>query len=155
MKIEQKCVVGGEAFDTIEEAQEYVANNEDMIRIDAYTDFLRSQGAQRISKRITEKLVDFIKFEKGELQVATEAPVETGQTKKVVNRPFDTDEPANDPVVDTTEKEEVETAADGQAEEALEQTAEVKNFFAQQTAEVKEEPEPVVNKCRNLFAHQT
>jgi hypothetical protein len=77
LTVEQKFVVGDKIFDTADEAQEYLEQHQDQLRIDAYTDFLRQNGAQRISRTITEHLMDFIKFEKGTLDVTTQSASST------------------------------------------------------------------------------
>lgn len=93
LKVEQKFVVGKKIFDTAEEAEKYLVEFQDQSRIDAYTDFLRENGTQRISRTITDHLMDFIKFEKGELVVSEE--------KKTT----ETEEPEEPEVQEVLEKE--------------------------------------------------
>jgi len=94
MKVEQKYVVGREIFDTLEAAEEYLEVHQDQSRIDAYTDFLRDKGAQRISRTITDHLMDFIKFEKGTLTVdPTKKIQETEEVPEVAEEEIENEAP--------------------------------------------------------------
>lgn len=63
--ITPKFEVCGQYFDSIKEAEKYLAEHEDQARVEAYTQYLRDNGAQRINKSVTETVLDFIQFEKG------------------------------------------------------------------------------------------
>lgn len=65
MEILQKYVVNGQSFDTIEEAQNYVDNNADAMRVKAFVEHLVSTGVkQRVSSTVTDTVEQFIQFEK-------------------------------------------------------------------------------------------
>lgn len=60
MEIKNVWAVNGQQFDTQEEAQAYLDSNKNKARIEAFADYKRSQGAQRVNTSIIE---EFLKFE--------------------------------------------------------------------------------------------
>lgn len=65
MEITQKYVVDGQIFDTVEEAEQYVSENKDKQRVDAFIKHLREKGAKRIPGTTVETVEEFIRFESG------------------------------------------------------------------------------------------
>lgn len=66
--IKQKFFVDGcdIAFDSEADAQAYIDSNQFRIRAEAYGEHLKTQGAQRISKKLIESIVDFLQYEESE-----------------------------------------------------------------------------------------
>ena len=73
IKIEQKFVVAGEIFDSVEAAEKFLAEQADQIRVEAFFDWYRdARGAQRISQSQRDLITDFINFEKGEAEESSD-----------------------------------------------------------------------------------
>lgn len=64
MEIQQKFVVDGQEFSSIEEAQAYVDSQQDRRRVDAFVAHLKASGkAERVSKKQTDLILEFIQYE--------------------------------------------------------------------------------------------
>ena len=89
MNIVQKFEVDGQSFDTMEDAQDYIDNNADRVRLAAFVEHLRLNGTLRISKTITDTVEEFMRFEKGQGMVpetAANAPVEETESTKTYHQ---------------------------------------------------------------------
>lgn len=127
MQIVEKFCVGEQCFNTKEEALTYIENSAERIMIDAFVEFKRAGGAQRVNTSTIEEYLDFVRSQ----QVATPAPeapkqdAEEAAEVKEVETPTVDETPAEEPVPQPEEeKESVEPVAE----------------------------EPVVPKSQSLFA---
>jgi hypothetical protein len=86
--IPQKFEVDGQTFDSMDAAQEYIDSNADRMRLAAFVQHLKDNGAQRVSKAVTDAITTFIAFEKGTVDTSdgdvadgpNESPATTGET---------------------------------------------------------------------------
>lgn len=118
MQIEQKYVIGSVIFDSLEEAEQYLAESKDQQRIDAFCDHLRANGAIRISRTVSETLEEFIKFENG-FYDTEEGSVEL-ETKRATRTVVDEDE----------DEDEEPEASEDPAEEAAAVALDKASLFA-------------------------
>ena len=98
MEVSVKYHVDGKTFTTMQLAEEYIADNKDLIRISAFSDYLRANG-QRGTTYMEDRISLFLKFEAGEDPLANEttsAPAETLVRDVEVETPAEVEEPAEE-----------------------------------------------------------
>jgi len=143
MEIKVKYHVDGKTFPTQQQAEEYIAANQDLIRVTAFSDYLRSHG-QRGTSYMEERISLFLKFEAGEdpLGTAVASTQAAGEQEE--------DEADDVPPFDVTPvkaaEKEPEEATDADRQEAYDNAEE---------EVVEEEPQaevPVAPKSQSLFA---
>lgn len=135
MQIKQQYVVDGELFDTMEEAEQYVADNADKVRVDAFIEHLRNQGAQRITRTTMETVEEFIKFENGYyVNQEPTNPATEPEPEQEVPEPVESGEEEDNVVPLNTAAEESETT-DSTSLFAQDQEAEDEPPFEPDTTE--------------------
>ena len=123
IQIKQRFEVAGEIFDTLEEAEAYLATAADSVRVEAFFDWYKeNRGAQRISQTSRDMIHDFIRFEAGEPSASQaeeeEEPSDLDEATEIVAEGLAEGETlATEPEATAEPKPSIFAAADAEAEE--------------------------------------
>lgn len=114
MQIKQQYCVDGQCFDTLEQAEKYIEENHDRVRLDAFIQHLRATGTQRVTETVIRTVERFMAFEAGtsEQPKQEEAPVEEpeeDEDKEIPSKLFGESDAALEEETEAEEEKEDET----------------------------------------------
>lgn len=115
MEIKQQYVVDGQCFDTLEQAQDYVANSKEARLVAAFAEYKRSNGAMRVNTAVIEEYLSWVKTYDPEAtsEATTTPPAAVEPEEEVVTSdasvaPFPTDDEEDGVTVEVIIEEQEE-----------------------------------------------